>query len=137
MKTIWIAGMATLAMLQGCASIGVDQMTSTGGMITSARGGGGWEETPMKQIKQRDSVVVLTHLKWDPQAGSAGNHAVKWTWYSEDKVVAIREKEVKFDKTPMRLNWHLPAGNFDPGHYRVIVTVDNKIMDTQEYDIVR
>lgn len=137
MKKLLIAGWVLLGALQGCSSIGVDQMSTTGGMITSTRGGAGFEETPVRQVKQRDSVVVITHLKWDPQAGSAGNHDVKWTWYENGQVVAVREKVVKFDKTPMRLNWHLPAGNFEPGHYRVIVSVDNKTMDTQEYDIVR
>jgi hypothetical protein len=43
------------------------------------------------QVKQRDSVVVITHLKWDPQAGSAGNHD-EMTWYENGQVVAVREK---------------------------------------------
>lgn len=132
-----LLGVAVIGALQGCSTIGVDQMTAGNGMVTSARGGYAFDETPMSEIKQRDSLVVITHLKWEPPASDGGRHAVNWTWYENGKVVAIRKKDVKFDKTPFRLFWRMPAADFDPGHYRVEVAIDDKVVDTREYDVVK
>lgn len=131
-----LPGLILIAALQGCSSIGVDQMVVNNGMVTSARGGYAFDETPMKEIKQRDSLVVITHVKWDPLTSEAGRHAVNWTWYMNGKVVAVRKKDVKFDRSPFRLFWRMPAADFDPGHYRVDVSIDDKVVDTIDYDIV-
>ncbi|WP_332878612.1 hypothetical protein [Massilia sp. S19_KUP03_FR1] len=131
-----LTGLSLIGLLQGCSTIGVDQMVFTNGMVTSARGGYAFEETPMKKIKQRDSLVVITHAKWEPLTSDAGRHAVNWTWYMDGKVVAIRKQDMKFAKSPFRLFWRLPAGDFDPGHYRVEVSIDEKVVDTLEYDVV-
>ena len=131
-----LPGLILIAALQGCSSIGVDQMVVNNGMVTSARGGYAFDETPMKEIKQRDSFVVITHVKWEPLASEAGRHAVNWTWYMNGKVVAVRKKDVKFDRSPFRLFWRMPAADFDPGHYRVDVSIDDKVVDTIDYDIV-
>ena len=135
MKRVFI-GLVCVAALQGCSTVGVDQMTSTGGMVTSARNGYPFDETPVKRISQRDSLVVISHIQSDPLVNNAGTHAVSWTWYENGKVVAVRDKDVKFDQTPFRLFWRMPAGNFAPGHYRVTVAIDHKVIDTQEYDII-
>jgi hypothetical protein len=136
MKRI-LVGLTIIGALQGCSTIGVDQMTVSNGMVTSARGGYAFDETPVKEIKQRDSLVVITHLKWEPLASDAGYHAVNWTWYADGKVVAVRKKDVKFKNSPFRLFWRIPAADFDPGHYRVEVAIDNKVVDTREYDVVK
>ena len=106
-------------------------------MVTAARNGAAFEEIPLKQIRQRDTLVVITRLKWDPLAGSAGTHAVNWTWYDGDKVVAVRDKDMKLTASPYRMYWRMPASGFEPGHYRVVVSVDKKVVDTQDYDIVK
>jgi hypothetical protein len=131
------AMVAGFCLLQGCSSIGVDQMTFGKGLVTSVRGTYPFDETPVKAINQRDSLVVITHLKWEPPGADGGSHAVSWTWYQGEKVVAVRKKDVRFDKSPFRLTWRIPAGDFEPGHYRVDVAVDNKVVDTQEYDILK
>lgn len=81
--------------------------------------------------------MVITHVRWDPLSGKAGKHAVSWTWYRGDQVVAVREKEKQFDKSPYRLLWRMPAADFDPGHYRVVVSIDKKAVDAREFDIVK
>lgn len=134
-KKILTAGTLIVA-LQGCSTVGVDQMVFNNGMVTSARGGYAFDETPMKEIKQRDSLVVISHVKWEPVTSEAGRHAVNWTWYKDGKVVAVRKKDMKFEKNPFRLFWRMPAADFDPGHYRVDVSIDNRVVDTLEYDIV-
>lgn len=131
-----LTGLIFIGSLQGCSTVGVDQMIFKNGMVTSARGGYAFEEIPMKEIKQRDSLVVITHAKWDPVTSDAGRHAVIWTWYMDGKVVAVRKQDMKFAKSPFRLFWRLPAADFDPGHYRVEVSIDNKVVDTLEYDVV-
>jgi len=128
---------AVLAALQGCASVGVEQMTVSDGLVTSARNGYPYEETPRAQINQRDSLIIVTHVRWDPLAGNAGKHDVVWTWYEGEKVVAVREKQMQFEKSPYRMSWRMPAADFDPGHYRVVVSIDRKIVETREYDIVK
>lgn len=125
-----------LGVLQGCSTIGVDQMTVGNGLIATARNGYPFDETPVKTVKQRDSLIVVTHAKWDPLKEDAGTHAVTWTWYADGKVVATRHKDMKFRTTPFRFFWRVPASDFEPGHYRVDITIDGKIVDTQEYDIV-
>jgi|SRR5471032_827803 len=134
-KTIFAAVVLTGA-LHGCTTIGVDQMTVSKGLVTSARGGYAFDETPMQQIKQRDSLVVITHLQWQPVGAEAGYHKVVWTWYADGKAVAVRNRDVKFEKSPYRLTWRIPAADFAPGHYRVDVSIDNKVVDTREYDVV-
>lgn len=131
-----LTGLTLIGSLQGCSTIGVDQMIFNNGMVTSARGGYAFEETPLKEIKQRDSLVVITHAKWEPVTSDAGRHTVNWTWYMNGKVVAVRKQDMKFAKTPFRLFWRLPAADFDPGHYLVEVSIDNKVVDTLEYDVV-
>ena len=131
------ASLAVLCSMQGCASINVDQITPNGGLVTAARNGAAFEEIQQTQIHQRDTLVVVTRLKWDPQAGSAGTHAVNWTWYEGDKVVAVRDKNMRLEASPYRMYWRMPASGFDPGHYRVVVSIDKKVIDTQEYDIIQ
>ena len=123
--------------LQGCSTIGVEQMTVGDGLVTGARNGYPFDEIPMTHIQQRDSLVVITHVKWDPLAPDAGIHEVNWTWYTGDKVVAVRKADVRFKKSPFRLFWRIPATDFDPGHYRVEIAIDNKVVDKREYDIVK
>lgn len=125
-----------IAALQGCSTIGVDQMVFNNGMVTIGRNGGGFDETPMKEIKQRDSLVVITHVKWQPITSGAGRHAVNWTWYMDGKAVAVRKLDLDFNKTPFRLFWRIPAADFDPGHYQVDVSIDNKVVDSVKYDVV-
>jgi hypothetical protein len=129
-------GLALATALQGCSTVGVDQMVFNNGMVTSARGGYAFDETPKKEIKQRDSLVVITHVKWEPLTQDAGRHAVNWTWYRDGKVVAVRHKDMQFKTSPYRMFWRMPAADFDPGHYRVDVSIDNKVVDTIGYDIV-
>lgn len=131
-----LTGVTLIVALQGCSTVGVDQMVFNNGMVTSARGGYAFDETPMKEIKQRDSLVVISHVKWEPVTSEAGRHAVHWTWYKDGKVVAVRKKEMKFEKNPFRFFWRMPAADFDLGHYRVDVSIDNRVVDTVEYDVV-
>jgi hypothetical protein len=132
-----LAAPAVAGALQACSTIGVDQMVVSNAMVTSARGGYVFDETPRKEIKQRDSLVVITHLKWEPADTLGGSHSVSWTWYAGDKVVAVRKQDMRFHRSPMRLSWRIPAADFDPGHYRVDVAIDGKVVDTREYDIVQ
>lgn len=131
------AALILVGMLQGCASVGVDQMTFGNNMIATAHNGYPFDETPVKQVKQSNSLIVVTHVKWDVMTEDAGMHAVSWTWYNDGKVVALRHKDMRFRTTPYRFFWRMPATDFEPGHYRVDVAIDNKIVDTQEYDIVK
>ena len=132
-----LLGLTMIGALQGCSTIGVDQMTVGNGLVTSAHGGYGFDEVPMTEIRQSDALVVITHVKWDPLAADAGIHEVNWTWYADGKVVAIRKADMRFKKSPFRLFWRIPAADFDPSHYRVEVAIDNKVVDQREYDIVK
>jgi len=131
-----LAVLAVIGGLQGC-SIGADQMVVTNGMIASARNGYPYDATPVTAVKRRDAVVVVTNIKWEPADTEGGRHAVEWTWYSGDKLVAQRKRNVKLDKSPAQLFWRIPGADFELGHYRVTVAVDGKVIDTHEYDIVQ
>jgi hypothetical protein len=128
---------ALLGALQACSTVPVDQMTFNDGLVTSAANGYPFQETPMTQIRQRDSLIIVTHVRWEPLTSEGGRHAVSWTWYADGKVVAVRNRDETFKKSPFRFIWRIPASDFDLGHYRVDVAIDGKVVDTHEYDIVK
>ncbi|WP_036168050.1 hypothetical protein [Massilia sp. 9096] len=131
-----LSAVTVIGALQACTTIGPDQMVVTNGMIASARVGYPFDPTPVTQVRRRNAVVVVTNLKWEPADADGGRHAVEWTWYTGDKLVAQRKRNFKFDKSPAQLSWRIPGADFEPGHYRVTVAVDGKVIDTHEYDIV-
>ena len=131
-----LMSLVVLGALQGCATVGVDQMTVTGSMVTSARNGYPFDEIAVKEVSQRNSVIVITHLKWEPLDQSAGTHTATWSWYANGKLVVVRKRDIRFAITPFRLSWRMPAADFAPGHYRVDVALDDKVIDTHEVDII-
>jgi hypothetical protein len=131
-----LAMLAVIGALQAC-TIGVDQMVVSNSMVAAARNGYPFDPTSVKEVKRRDAVVVVTNLKWEPADADGGSHTVEWTWYAGDKLVALRKRNVRLDKSPAQLTWRIPGADFEPGHYRVTVAIDGKVIDTHEYDIVQ
>jgi hypothetical protein len=121
----------------GCASISVDQMHFYNGMVTVGGIGARFEESPMTSISQKDRFYVITHVSWDPPTADGGRHSVEWQWYSGDKLVVQRKRdqELHFKKTPYRIWYTFPGADFPVGHYRVNVLIDNKVVDSHEFDI--
>jgi hypothetical protein len=121
----------------GCASISVDQMHFYNGMVTVGGVGSRFEEAPMTSISQKDRFYVITHVSWDPPTADGGNHSVEWQWHSGDRLVVQRKREsaLHFKKTPYRIWYTFPAADFQVGHYRVDVLIDDKVVDSHEFDI--
>jgi hypothetical protein len=128
-------GFAALLVLQGCAS--PKQLHVFNGLVTDGGSGAKFEEVALTAIHRKDTIYVVTHVRWDPPNTSGGSHSIAWNWYLRDKLIATRTMELTFDKTPYRFWYRIPAANFDLGHYRVEVSIDGTVVDTQEYDVVQ
>jgi hypothetical protein len=135
----WVITATILILCQGCASTAIskDKYQVYNGFITTGGDTTKFEFVPTKTVSQKDEVYVVEHIKWDPNLGSQGVHPVRWQWYSGDKLVAVRSEQKKFDKTPDEFWYRLPGGDFKSGHYRVDVSIDGTIVDSQEFDVVK
>jgi hypothetical protein len=120
-----------------CASISVDQMHFYNGMVTVGGVGTRFEEIPMTSVSQKDRFFVITHVSWDPPTADGGYHSIERRWYSGGTLVAQRKgaSALHFRKTPYRFWYSFPAADFPVGHYQVDVLIDNKVVDSREFDI--
>jgi len=50
--------------------------------------------------------------------------------------MTISNGMVTSEQGPYRLSWRIPAADFAPGLYRVDVSIDNRVVDTREYDVL-
>lgn len=87
-------------------------MVTTGGDLK-------FEEVPVYDVPLKNTVYVLTHLRWSPATDDGGRHEVQWLWYSGDHLVHAGKKTLHFRKTPHRLYSYVPAAGLGLGHYRV------------------
>src|SRR3954447_6294383 len=125
-------------LLQSCTtSLTAPELHVFNGLVTNGGSGPKFEVIPMTEIHQKDTIYVITHVRWEPATSDAGEHSVAWTWYSGERVVATRTMKLQFSKTPYRFWYRIPAAGFDLGHYRVDVAIDGKIVDTRECDVVK
>jgi hypothetical protein len=131
--TVRIAG--CFLVLFGLAGCVTPRIELVGGMVTTG-GDLKFEEVPVSDVPLKDTVYVLTHLRWSPATQHAGRHEVQWLWYSGDRLVHAGNRQLNFRKTPFRLRSFLPAGGLGLGHYRVNVLIDGTIIDSQEFNIV-
>jgi len=137
-KTTCLLIIAATIVLQGCATrLGVEQIKVTRSYVTNGGTGPRFEWTPMTSIHEKDTLYVVTHVRWEPVAESAGARTVTWNWYSQDnKIVATRSMVLKFDKTPYQFWYRFPAANLGVGKYRVDTVIETTVASSQQFDIV-
>lgn len=128
---------STACALTACASMNVDQLHFYNGMVTVGGEGARFQEIPMTSISQKDRLYVIEHVRWEPPTAEAGDHRLEWRWYTGDKLVSQRKREtpLHMKRTPYRFFYTIPAADFDVGHYRIDVLIDDKIVDSHEIDI--
>lgn len=119
------------------AAIRWDQLHFYNGMITSGGAGGKYEEIPMTSISLKDHVYVVTHVRWNPEAGSAGTHNISWLWYSRGNLESKTERKMELIKTPWQCWGSMSPGALEVGHHRVDVLIDGNVIDTHEFDITQ
>jgi hypothetical protein len=125
-------GLFALLNLQACATPRIELVSG----LVATGGDPKFEEVPVSSVPLKDTVNVLTHLRWSPATDEGGRHEVQWLWYSGDQLVHTRKRTLHFRKTPYRLHSSLPATGLGLGHYRVTVLIDGAIVDTQQFDVV-
>lgn len=132
---------ACLALLLGACATDLSQNNFTvfNGMVTSGGTGAKWEEIPVKAVSQKDTIYVMTHVRWEPTDKDLGIHTLEWDGYSADgkQVIKHTDDRMRFKASPYRFWYYIAASDLEVGHYKVNVLIDGRLVDTQEFDVTK
>jgi len=122
----------------GCATIPVADMQHVTSILTT---GGSADAVKFDRTPQTgpfgigNRIYFLTTLRWDDTSSGAGNHKVKWKWYSGEKEISILERTFNFNTTPFELRGSILASALGAGHHKVEVYIDDKLFDSKNFDV--